>query len=83
MTGEVGAITGELELLTRPAAEQSVVEAMVRYAGSRDIYTVAGSPVPADSAEAHQDTHEQVLEYLTTPGPVEDFNELPVDLGDI
>lgn len=83
MTVEVGAITGELELLTRPAAEQEAIEAMVRYAGARDLYTVAGSPVHTTGAKSYEDTHEQVLERLTTPGPVRDSNELPVDLSDI
>ena len=42
MTDEVGAITGDLELLTRvtPGGD---IEAMVRYAGAKDLYTVSGT----------------------------------------
>ena len=78
MTDEVGAITGELELLTRPADD--VIEALVRYAGSRDLYTVTGSPVRSN--ESHEHTHEIILQRLTAPGGVENGNELPVDLAD-
>ena len=83
MTEEVGAITGELELLTRvmPGGD---IEAMVRYAGGQDLYTVSGSPVPAVSAHpdqvAHRATDERILETLTTPGRAESGNEKPVDL---
>jgi hypothetical protein len=85
MTEEVGAITGELELLTRltPGGD---IEAMVRYSGARDLYTVLGSPVRAVSAHLdqveHRATHERILETLTTPGRVESGNEKPVDLLD-
>ena len=84
MTEEVGAITGELELQTRATPDGSAVEAMVRYAGAQDLYTVSGSPVRAvsghiDQAE-HRATHERILETLTTPGRVESGNEMPVDL---
>ena len=80
MTTEVGVITGELELLTRPTADDSGIEASVRYAGARDLYTVAGSPLR--TIETHEDIHEVILERLTTPGRVEGENELPVDLTD-
>ena len=76
MTDEVGAITGELELLTRRAGGQ--IEARVRYAGARDLYTVTGSPVRATGT--HRKAHEMILRRLTTPGRVEDNNEHPVDL---
>jgi hypothetical protein len=84
MTDEVGAITGELELQTRATPDGSGVEAMVRYAGAQDLYTVSGSPLRAvsehpDQAE-HRATHERILELLTTPGRVERGNEMPVDL---
>ena len=75
---EVGAISGELELLTRP--KDAGVEALVRYAGSRDLYTVTGSPVRSN--ESHEQTHEIILQRLTAPGGVENGNELPVDLAD-
>jgi hypothetical protein len=78
MTDEVGAISGELELLTRP--KDAGVEALVRYAGSRDLYTVTGSPVRSN--ESHEQTHEIILQRLTAPGGVENGNELPVDLAD-
>jgi hypothetical protein len=84
MTDEVGAITGELELLTRLAPDGSAVEAMVRYAGAQDLYTVSGSPVRAVSGHPnqaeHHAAHERILETLTTPGRVEGGNEKPVDL---
>jgi hypothetical protein len=62
------------------------IEAMVRYAGAQDLYTVSGSPVHAvsehpDQAE-HRATHERLLKTLTTPGRVEGGNEQPIDLLD-
>jgi hypothetical protein len=85
MTEEVGAITGELELLTRvrPGGD---IEAMVRYSGSKDLYTVSGIPMRIlserpDQVE-HRATHERILKTLTTPGRVESGNEQPVDLLD-
>ena len=47
MTEEAGAITGDLELVTRPTPDGSAVEALVRYAGARELYAVSGSPVRA------------------------------------
>ena len=76
LTDEVGAITGELELHTRPT--DSGIEAEVRYAGARDLYTVTGSPLP--TADPHDKAHETILNHLTTPGKQEQGNELPVDL---
>ena len=88
MTDEAGAVTGELELLTRLTPDGSAVEAMVRYAGTQDLYTVSGSPVRAaelsgrpDQVE-HRAIHERILEALTTPGAVSGGNEMPVDLSD-
>ena len=88
MTDEAGAITGELELLTRLTPDGSAVEAMVRYAGMQDLYTVSGSPVRAtelsersDKVE-HRAIHERILQALTTPGAVSGGNEMPVDLSD-
>jgi hypothetical protein len=80
MTQEAGAITGELELLTRSSGD-GALEVLVRYAGADEWYAVSGSPVPEGEAD-HRRTHEAVLERLTTPGQVEDGNELPVDLSD-
>jgi hypothetical protein len=85
MTDEVGAITGELELLTRvtPGGD---IEAMVRYSGAKDLYTVSGSPVRAvwerPDHVKHRAAHERILETLTTPGRVESGNEKPIDLLD-
>ncbi len=85
MTDEAGAITGELELLTRVTPDGGI-EAMVRYAGAQDLYTVSGSPV--HTVPEHPDqverraAHERILEALTTPGRIESGNELPVDLLD-
>ena len=78
MTEEAGAVTGDLELLTRPG-ETGGLEALVRYAGAEEWYTVSGSPVAADGGN-HRASHEAALQRLTTPGSVEGGNELPVDL---
>lgn len=86
MTEEVGAITAELELQTRATPDGSAVEAMVRYAGAQDLYTVSGSPVRAATPlerpgqVEHRAAHERILETLTTPGRIEGGNEMPVDL---
>ena len=84
MTVEAGAITGDLELLTRPSPAGDAVEAYVRYAGAGDLYAVAGSPVRTVSASPdageHEAAHARVLEALTTPGPREGGNESPADL---
>jgi hypothetical protein len=76
LTDEVGAITGDLELLTRPT--DSGIETAVRYTGAHDLYTVSGSPVR--TTDAHHKAHEAILKKLTTPGRTEQGNELPVDL---
>ena len=85
MTEEVGAITGELELLTR-LTPNGGMEVMVRYAGAQDLYTISGSPVYAVSERSdrleHRAAHERILETLTTPRSVESGNEKPVDLLD-
>jgi hypothetical protein len=86
MTNEAGAITGELELLTRVTPDGIGIEAMVRYAGAQDLYTVSGSPVHPVSERPdqveHRAAHERILETLTTPGRIESGNEMPVDLLD-
>jgi hypothetical protein len=76
LTDEAGAVTGNLELCTRPAGDG--IEAEVRYEGARDLYTVSGSPVP--TAGTHPEAHQAILQKLTTPGRTESGNELPVDL---
>ena len=84
MTDEVGAITGELELLTCVTPDGRGIEALVSYAGAQDLYTVTGSPVRTvaelpDQVE-HRAAHERILETLATPGKIESGNEMPVDL---
>jgi hypothetical protein len=54
MTDEVGTITGELELLTSRTPDGGI-EAMVRYAGAQDLYTVSGSPVRVPTLSARPD----------------------------
>jgi hypothetical protein len=87
MTDEVGAITGELELQTRTTPGGDI-EAMVRYAGAQDLYTVSGSPVCAATLSEragqaeHRAAHERILETLTTPGRIEGGNEKPEELLD-
>ena len=86
MTDEVGAITGALELLTRPTSNGKSIEALVRYVGAQDLYTVAGSPLRGVSEHPdeveHQRAHELILKSLTTPGHSEHGNERPVHLLD-
>ena len=79
MTVEVGAITGDLELLTYPT-ENNCIEALVGYAGARDQYKVAGSPVAATDPGPHQLVHDRILNRLTTPGRTGAAGELPTDL---
>src|SRR5215204_1609199 len=80
MTEEAGAVTGHLELLTRSADEGSVA-VLVGYAGADEWYTVSGSPVTRPvGVNSYQAVHEALLVRLTTPGPYEGGNELPVDL---
>ncbi len=84
MTEEAGAVTGDLELLTRPAeaGEGGALEALVRYAGAEEWYTVSGSPLAKpEGGEDRRVLHEAALRRLTTPGFVEDGNEQPVDLS--
>jgi hypothetical protein len=82
MTEEAGAVTGDLELLTRPSeAGEGGLEVLVSYAGAEEWYTVAGSPLAKSAGgEDHRASHEAALARLTTPGPVEGGNEQPVDL---
>lgn len=87
MTDEAGAITGELELQTRPTPDGTAIEAMVRYEGTQDLYTVVGSPLRAitelpDTGE-HRQAHDRILEALTTSATVAAGNEPPTDLSDV
>jgi hypothetical protein len=78
MTEEAGAVTGDLELLTRLSDEGSV-EVLVRYAGADEWYTVSGSPAQMSGGDLRA-THEVLLARLMTPGAYEGDNEMPVDL---
>jgi hypothetical protein len=78
MTEEAGAVTGGLELLTRPTSEGGL-QVLVRYTGAEEWYTVSGSPVPTGGKD-HRASHEAALALLTTPGPMEGGNEQPVNL---
>ena len=82
MTEEAGAVTGDLELLTRRSeAGDGVLEVLVCYAGAKEWYTVSGSPLAEPAGgEDHRALHEKALARLTTPGSTEGGNELPVDL---
>jgi len=84
MTAEVGAVTGDLEIATRPGARG--VEAAVRYAGSDEWYTVQGSPIGSSKAGSlspsdFRELHERIVRHLTTPGTIMDGNEEPASLG--
>ena len=78
MTEEAGAVTGDLELLTR-LSDKGSVEVLVRYAGADEWYTVSGSPAHMSEGDLRA-THEVLLARLMTPGPYEGDNEMPVDL---
>ena len=53
----------------------------MRYAGAGEWYTVSGSPLAKPAGEEnHRASHKEALTRLTTPGPVQGGNELPVDL---
>jgi hypothetical protein len=78
MTKEVGAVTGDLEVVTRPRV--GGVEVAVRYAGADEWYTVEGSPIKLGNAggvspsELHE-LHECVVRQLATPGMIVEGNE--------
>lgn len=77
MTKEAGAITGELELLTRPA--EGVLEVLVRYVGAEEWYTVEGGSVSLKEAD-HRDVHERIVGHLTESGDISRGNEEPTSL---
>lgn len=84
MTKEAGAVTGDLEVVTRAGAGGSV-GVMVRYAGAGEWYTVSGGPVGQIGSGGSSDPelnelHERVVEHLTTPGRLLDGNEEPSSL---
>ena len=80
MTVDVGAITGELEVATRPT--HGALEARVRYVGAEEWYTVDGGPVALEgyARPSLPELHEDVLEHLRQPGPVIGENEQPTSL---
>ena len=83
VTKEVGAVTGELEVVTCHRVEG--IEIMVRYAGSEEWYTVEGSPMKTDSASSLplselRRLHERVVGHLITPGKVVEGNEQATSL---
>jgi hypothetical protein len=78
MTKEVGAVTGDLEVATRPRA--GGVEVVVRYAGAEEWYTVEGSLIkPHDAGRLSpselRELHEAVVSHLATPGVLVEGNE--------
>jgi hypothetical protein len=84
MTEEAGAVTGDLEIATRPEGDD--VDVMIRYAGAEEWYTVEGSPISLTntappSSDELRELHRRVLSHLTTPGRVVAGNELPTSLG--
>jgi hypothetical protein len=84
MTEEVGAVTGELEVATRPLAAEDIT-VTVRYAGAEEWYTVEGSPIELGKASdlppsKPRELHERVVRHLTTPGKVMDGNEQATSL---
>ena len=80
MTVEAGAITGPLEISTRPTG--GALEARVRYSGAEEWYTVEGSPAALETAGdlAPSELHERVVEHRGRPGQVVSGNEEPTSL---
>lgn len=82
MTAEAGAVTGELELATRPTDDGLHVK--VRYAGAEEWYTVEGSPIAPEnldlSSTTLNDLHGRVVEHIKEPGPVVSGNEEPTSM---
>jgi hypothetical protein len=84
MTEEVGAVTGDLEVVTRPVSA-GVFEVLVRYAEADEWYIVAGGRMRSDDRGGSSQCdlwglHERVLERLTAPGRVVQGNEEPTNL---
>lgn len=81
MTDEAGAVTGELQAAT--SINSGALEVSVRYCEAEEWYTVAGSPAQTRglSETSHEALHQEVLQALTSAGPVGEINEQPVDLS--
>lgn len=83
MTVEVGAVTGELEIATRPAGDN--LEVRVRYAGAEEWYAVEGEPIALEDAGSLsppelRELHERIVRYLGQSGQVVSGNEQPTSL---
>jgi len=83
MTVEVGAVTGELEAVTRP--KEGALEVLVRYAGAEEWYTVEGSPIVLENTASLSsfklcELHKHVVRHLTVPGAIVNGNEEPTSL---
>jgi hypothetical protein len=81
MTDEAGAVTGDLEVSTRP--DSGALHVSVRYVGAEEWYTVTGSPVSLEAGPTPDDLHECVVEHLAKPGPVVCGNEEATSLRDL
>lgn len=79
---EVGAVTGELEVATRPG--DSGLDVKVRYAGAEEWYTVDGSPVALEGDEhpPPSELHARLVDHLRSPGSVVGGNEEATSLRD-
>ena len=77
MTKEVGAITGDLDIETTCAGGR--IHVRVAYADAGEWYAPRGSPLRCGTNDLRR-LHQQIIQRLTTPGPVEHGNECPVDL---
>lgn len=78
MTVEAGAITGELELSTRP--DGGNLEVLVRYVGAEEWYTVEGNPISLEKGTDSNRLHERIVAHLSQPGRRISGNEEPVSL---
>lgn len=82
MTVEVGAITGELELATRPTKDG--LDVRIRYRDAEEWYTVEGAPLPPDAldpASTPEGLHRAIVEHLHRAGPPIAGNEAPTSLS--
>jgi hypothetical protein len=84
MTEEVGAVTGELEVATRPLPARGI-EVTVRYAGADEWYSVEGSPIELGKVgdlppSKLRELHERLVRHLTAPAKVVDGNEQATSL---
>jgi hypothetical protein len=84
MTEEAGAVTGDLEIASRP--EGDAVKVLIRYAGADEWYSVEGSPISLTNTalprpDELRELHQRVLSHLTRPGRVVAGNELPTSLA--